>query len=106
MGVEVRTSTGATAIDAEGVEVEGPDGRERIAARTVIGAAGVRASPLAEALAEAAGAEVDRGGRVAVAPDCSLPGHPEVFAIGDMAALDDLPGVAQPASRRAATSRG
>jgi NADH:ubiquinone reductase (H+-translocating) len=57
----------------------------------------VRASPLAEALAEAAGAEVDRGGRVAVAPDCSLPGHPEVFAIGDMAALDDLPGVAQPA---------
>jgi NADH dehydrogenase len=97
MGVEVRTSTGATAIDAEGVDIEGPDGRERIAARTVIWAAGVRASPLAEALAEAAGAEVDRGGRVAVAPDCSLPGHPEVFAIGDMAALDDLPGVAQPA---------
>jgi NADH dehydrogenase len=97
MGVELRTSTAAVAIDAEGVDVEGPDGRERIRAKTVIWAAGVAASPLARMLGEATGAEVDRGGRVAVAPDCSLPGRHEVFAIGDMASLDGLPGVAQPA---------
>jgi len=48
-------------------------------------------------LAAATGADTDRAGRVAVLPDCSLPGHPEVFAIGDMARLNDLPGVAQPA---------
>ena len=97
MGVELRVGTAATAIDAEGLDVEGPGGAERIPARTVIWAAGVRASPLGAALGEAAGVEVDRAGRLPVAPDCSVPGHPEVFAIGDMAALDDLPGVAQPA---------
>jgi len=58
---------------------------------------GVQASPLAAILAAATGAGTDRAGRVAVLPDCSLPGHPEVFAIGDMVRLNDLPGVAQPA---------
>jgi NADH dehydrogenase len=48
-------------------------------------------------LAEATGAETDRAGRVAVNPDCTLPGHPEVFAVGDMVSLNKLPGVAQPA---------
>jgi NADH dehydrogenase len=57
----------------------------------------VQASPLARMLAECAGAETDRAGRVVVNPDCSLPGHPEVFAIGDMVSLNELPGVAQPA---------
>jgi NADH:ubiquinone reductase (H+-translocating) len=57
----------------------------------------VQASPLAAILAAATGADTDRAGRVAVLPDCSLPGHPEVFAIGDMVRLNDLPGVAQPA---------
>ena len=57
----------------------------------------MQASPLAAILAAATGADTDRAGRVAVLPDCSLPGHPEVFAIGDMARLNDLPGVAQPA---------
>ena len=51
-------------------------------------------------LAEATGAECDRAGRVAVQPDCSLPGHPEVFAIGDMAALDGWPGVAEVAMQQ------
>jgi NADH dehydrogenase len=46
-------------------------------------------------LADACGAECDRAGRIKVLPDCSLPGHPEVFAVGDMMALDDLPGVAE-----------
>jgi NADH dehydrogenase len=60
----------------------------------------VAASPLAKALADAAGAECDRAGRIKVQPDCTLPGHPEVFAIGDMMALDDLPGVAEVAMQQ------
>jgi NADH dehydrogenase len=61
----------------------------------VIWAAGVQASPLAAMLAGATGAETDRAGRIAVRPDLSLPGHPEVFAIGDMATVNDLPGVCE-----------
>jgi len=97
MGVDVVLNTTARAMDAAGVTVEGPGGDRSIPARTKIWAAGVRASPLATMLAEATGAATDRAGRVAVRPDCSLPGHPEVFAIGDMIRLNDLPGVAQPA---------
>jgi len=97
MGVDVLLNTAAQAMDQSSVTVKGPDGDQRIPARTKIWAAGVRASPLAAMLAEATGAGTDRAGRVAVRPDCSLPGHPEVFAIGDMVQLNDLPGVAQPA---------
>jgi NADH dehydrogenase len=57
----------------------------------------VKASPLARQLADATGGEVDRAGRIAVNPDCTLPGRPDVFAIGDMVSLNNLPGVAQPA---------
>ena len=97
MGVEVLLNTAARAMDQSSVTVKGPDGDTRIPARTKIWAAGVQASPLAAMLAKATGADSDRAGRVAVRPDCSLPGHPEVFAIGDMVWLNDLPGVAQPA---------
>jgi NADH dehydrogenase len=97
MGVEIRTGTLATDMDHESITVKGPNGVETIRARTRIWAAGVQASPLAKMLAEKTGADVDRAGRVAVNPDCSLPGHPEVFAIGDMVSLNGLPGVAQPA---------
>ena len=97
MGVEVLLNTAAQAMDQSSVTVKGPDGDTRIPARTKIWAAGVQASPLAAMLAKASGTDTDRAGRVAVRPDCSLPGHPEVFAIGDMAWLNDLPGVAQPA---------
>jgi NADH dehydrogenase len=58
-------------------------------------AAGVSASPLGALLAEQSGAGLDRAGRVEVLPDLTLPGHPEVFVVGDMIALDGLPGVAQ-----------
>jgi NADH dehydrogenase len=88
-------------IDAETVQIGA--GRV-IAARTKIWAAGVQASPLAAQLAHAAGASVDRAGRVTVAPDMSLPGYPEVFIVGDMVQIDDgaggvqpWPGIAQPA---------
>jgi len=97
MGVEVWLNTMARDMDSGSVTVTGPDGDRRIPARTRIWAAGVQASPLAAILAAATGADTDRAGRVAVLPDCSLPGHPEVFAIGDMVRLNDLPGVAQPA---------
>jgi NADH dehydrogenase FAD-containing subunit/cytochrome bd-type quinol oxidase subunit 2 len=97
MGVEVRTSLVATDMDDASITVRTEAGLERVPARTKIWAAGVKASPLAELLAKACGAELDRAGRVAVGPDCSLPGYPEVFAIGDMASLNGLPGMAQPA---------
>jgi NADH dehydrogenase len=97
LGVEVRTDTTATDMDADGITLTSAAGVEKIHARTKIWAAGVQASPLARMLAEAAGAETDRAGRVVVLPDCTLPRHPEVFAIGDMVSLNKLPGVAQPA---------
>ena len=97
MGVEIRVNTLATDMDHESITVKGPDGVETIRARTRIWAAGVQASPLAKMLAEKTGADIDRAGRVSVNPDCSLPGHPEVFAVGDMVSLNKLPGVAQPA---------
>ena len=85
-------------VDREAVTLRCGDGTpQRIPARTVIWAAGVRASGLAETLGRATGAGVDRAGRVSVAPDLTLPGHPEVFALGDMIRVDGaepLPGVA------------
>ncbi len=97
MGVEIKLNSLAIDMDHESITVKGPNGIETIRARTRIWAAGVQASPLAKMLADKTGAETDRAGRVSVNPDCTLPGHPEVFAIGDMVLLNKLPGVAQPA---------
>jgi NADH dehydrogenase len=97
MGVEIHLNSLAVGMDDDSVTVKGPDGVQTIRCRTRIWAAGVAASPLARMLAEQAGVETDRAGRVPVNPDCTLPGHPEVFAIGDMVSLNRLPGVAQPA---------
>ncbi|HZC12438.1 MAG TPA: FAD-dependent oxidoreductase, partial [Thermoleophilaceae bacterium] len=97
LGVTPLVNRTVVEVDEEGVEIESPDGeRERIEARTVIWAAGVTPSELAAALGEKTGAELDRAGRVTVGPDLTLPGHPEVFALGDMVRLGDqqLPGVA------------
>ncbi|HEV3262373.1 MAG TPA: NAD(P)/FAD-dependent oxidoreductase [Gemmataceae bacterium] len=100
LGVTVRTSTVVTDLGPESVTVRSGDGTERIAAHTVVWAAGVQASPLAQTLARASGTAPDRACRVVVQPDCSLPGHPELFVIGDMANFSHpsgkpLPGVAQ-----------
>ena len=96
IGVEVHVSSIVVGIDADGVDVKGPDGATRhFAAKTKIWAAGVRVSPLARTLADATGAQCDRVGRIKVQPDCSLPGHPEVFVVGDMMNSNDLPGVAE-----------
>jgi len=88
LGVDVRTESKVTAIDGEGVTYDSAKrgGSERIAARTVIWAAGVAASPLGAELARGSGAALDRAGRVVVAPDLSLPGHPEISVVGDLAA--------------------
>lgn len=95
LGIEVRTGEPVTLVDAGGVCV----GPERIAARTVIWAAGVAASPLGASL----GIELDRSGRVAVTPYLNIPGHPEVFVAGDLARVAEgsqlVPGVA-PAAKQ------
>src|SRR5438105_2077727 len=102
LGVTVLTGRTVIRIDAAGVTLEGRDGgAERIASRAVVWAAGVTATGLAGKLAELTGAEHDHAGRITVEADLTLPGHPEVFAIGDMVRVRDpggepvvLPGLA------------
>lgn len=98
LGVRPRPGVKVTAIDREGVTIQVPDGRtETIRARTVLWAAGVRASRLGLALAGAAGVETDRGGRIRIGADLSIAGHPEIMVLGDMARCEQdgqpLPGV-------------
>jgi NADH:ubiquinone reductase (H+-translocating) len=96
LGVEVMLGAMVTDVDERGIEVGYKDGsKETIAAVTKIWAAGVQASSLGQTLSEQTGAPLDRAGRISVNPDLTLPGHPEVFVVGDMIALDNLPGVAQ-----------
>ncbi len=96
LGVEVMLGGMVTEVDERGLEVKFKDGRvERINSVAKIWAAGVQANPLGRTLSEQTGAPLDRAGRIAVNPDLTLPGHPEVFVVGDMIALDNLPGVAQ-----------
>ncbi len=95
-GVEVMLGGMVTELDARGVTVQFKDGStRRLEAATKVWAAGVQANPLTKTLAEQSGAPLDRAGRIGVNPDLTLPGHPEVFVVGDMIALDNLPGVAQ-----------
>jgi NADH dehydrogenase len=95
LGVELRLGSRVTSVSPEEIVVTGPDGEQRVRCHTKVWAAGVEASPLGRMVADAAGASTDRAGRVEVLPDCTLPGHPEVFVIGDLMALDHLPGVAE-----------
>jgi NADH dehydrogenase len=112
LGVTVRESSRVTSIEADGVTIEGAEGEERIAAKTVIWAAGVHAAELTEVLARATGASTDKGGRIEINPDLTVPGHPEISAIGDMASLAGpngrpLPGLATVAIQQARhASRG
>jgi NADH dehydrogenase len=99
LGVVVRTRTKATDIRPDHVTLQWGGGEERLATQTVIWAAGVEASPLTRQLADATGAKLDRPGRILVEPDLSLPGHPEILVLGDMANFSHqtgqpLPGVA------------
>ncbi|MFQ5512123.1 MAG: NAD(P)/FAD-dependent oxidoreductase [Candidatus Krumholzibacteriia bacterium] len=117
LGVTVRTHTRVTSIDESGLTLRSTAtaaslksaetwtpkkngaAQERLDARTVLWAAGVRASPLGAVLAKETGASLDRAGRVWVEPDLTVPGHPEIFVIGDLAVLrhrgeTTLPGIA------------
>jgi NADH dehydrogenase len=104
VGVSVRTRSRVVGPDQRSVTIERDgDLRERVPAHTVVWAAGVAASPLAAALAEASGEAVDRNGRVRVTADLSLATRPEVLALGDVAALPTpLPGIASVASQQGA----
>jgi NADH dehydrogenase len=101
LGVEVRTGTRVTDIGERAVNVTLPEGvATEIPARTVLWAAGVSASSFARVVASAVGADVDRAGRVIVGPDLTIPGHPEIFVVGDAAVQPwkdgrPVPGVAQ-----------
>jgi len=101
LGVEVRTSTTVREIDGERVVLAPADGEPlELRASTVLWGAGVRPGELADALAAQTGARRDKQGRIVVEPDCSVPGHPEIFVVGDMAhvpqdAGEPVPGVAQ-----------
>jgi len=100
LGVEVELNTKVVGMDSTGIDVETERGRERIPSMTKVWAAGVSAPPLARQIAEVTGAKTDRAGRIFVQPDLTVPGHPEIFALGDMMNLNDehgvqLPGVAQ-----------
>src|SRR4051794_26671145 len=97
LGVTPMLNHTVVEIDERSVTVEATDrGRERIPTRTVIWAAGVTASSLARRLAGETGADIDKAGRVSVGPDLTLPGHPEVFALGDMVRVLDEHGDPQP----------
>lgn len=98
LGVEVRTGIPVTAIDAQGFRL----GEDFIAARTVIWAAGVAASPLARTL----DTPLDRAGRVQVQPDLTVPGHPDIFVAGDLAALTQADGRPVPGVAPAAKQMG
>jgi NADH:ubiquinone reductase (H+-translocating) len=102
LGVDVRTNTIVTGVDALGVTFRSGDTETRLPAQTVLWAAGVEASPIAKAL----GAPLDRAGRVLAEATLAVPGHPDIFVAGDICALKQdglpLPGVAQVAKQEGA----
>lgn len=106
LGVTVERNTTVSSVEDGAVTVGTRGGERRIRASTVIWAAGVQASPLARVLAEETGAELDRAGRVVVAPDLSVPGHPEIFVIGDLARFDHQGGTPLPGTAPVAMQQG
>ncbi len=105
LGVTVRTGAQVTDIQPDSVTFRQGEKSETIQAQTGLWAAGIQGSPLGHKLAESAGAEVDRAGRLIVQPDLTLPGHPEILVIGDLAHFSHqtgqpLPGVAQVAMQQ------
>ncbi|MEV6280080.1 NAD(P)/FAD-dependent oxidoreductase [Nocardia sp. NPDC051832] len=97
MGVEIQLNAMVTDVDAHGVTVKDSDGTiRRIESSTKVWSAGVQGSPLGKMLAERSeGTQVDRAGRVIVEPDLTIKGHPNVFVVGDLMSVPDVPGMAQ-----------
>jgi len=98
MGTTIRTRTMVTEIDAQGVTVAGADGgaSSRIEARTVLWAAGVAVGRFGKTVAEATAAPTDRVGRIEVGHDLTIPGHPDIWVVGDLAAVEWTPGKTVP----------
>ena len=110
LGVEVKTGVMVKDVDQQGVTIETHNGTQRLNARTVIWAGGVTVSPLGRTVAKRTNAETDRGGRIKVNPDLSIPNHPDIYVIGDLALLQGangkpLPGVAQVAMQQGTYAR-
>ncbi|MDY5585004.1 MAG: NAD(P)/FAD-dependent oxidoreductase [Arcanobacterium sp.] len=102
IGVELRMNAFVTDLDANSVTLSYKDGStEIIESNCKVWAAGVQASPLAKVLAERTGVELDRSGRVVVSEDLTIPGHPEIYVLGDMMSVPGVPGVAQGAIQSA-----
>ena len=96
MGVEIQLNAMVTDVDRNGLTVKDQDGTiRRIESACKVWSAGVSASPLGRDLANQSDVEIDRAGRVKVDPDLSIPGHPNVFVVGDMAFVEGVPGMAQ-----------
>jgi NADH:ubiquinone reductase (H+-translocating) len=95
MGVEIQLGAMVTDVDRNGITVKDENGIRRIESSTKVWSAGVSASPLGRDLAEQSDVELDRAGRVKVLPDLTIPGYPNVFVVGDMAAVEGVPGMAQ-----------
>ena len=103
LGVEVRLGCKVRDVQADGVRIEGPAGEETIETRNVLWAAGIAGNPLLRSLS---GIAIDRSGRVSVSPDLSIPGHPNVFVIGDAAAVEEEDGTTVPGLAPAAMQMG
>ena len=102
LGVEVKLKSLVTNVDEGGIEMKHEDGTtERIECFCKVWAAGVKGNDLGKALAEQSGVELDRAGRVKVERNLTLPGHPDVFVIGDLMSFPDVPGMAQGAIQSA-----
>lgn len=102
LGVEIRTNTFVTDIDAQGLTFRCGDSSSRLEARTVLWSGGVTATPFGRLLAERTSAETDRCGKIKVLPDLTVPNYPDIFVVGDLAYVINedgsrVPGVAQPA---------
>jgi len=100
LGVQIRCGAMVKHLNEEGLAIESEKGAESIAAKTVIWAGGITASPLGKMLASRTNAETDKGGRVKVKPDLTIPNFPDIYVIGDLAWSTDkegnsLPGLAQ-----------
>ncbi len=104
LGVRTRNKVRVIGVDADGVTIRTPNGEERLAAKTVLWGAGVKASPFGKILGDQAGAPLDKGGRVLVNPDLTVGQHPEIFVVGDLASMTQdgvpLPGVAPTAMQQ------
>jgi NADH dehydrogenase len=106
LGVRTQVNVRVTEINKDGAQTHTDHGEEFIAAKTVLWGAGVRAARLTETLRDRAGAELDKAGRVIVAPDCTIPGHPEIYVVGDIANCKQPDGSMVPGVAPAAMQMG